>query len=60
MGNEKILTITEEKNNSMRARLRILQSLDAEIAEEIRNWYDWERMTTAYIIKVANRLMIER
>jgi hypothetical protein len=60
MEKEKILTITEEKNNSMRARLRILQSLDSEIAEEIRNWYDWERMTPAYIIKVANRLMVER
>ena len=60
MEKEKILTITEEKNNSMRARLRILQSLDSEITEEIRNWYDWERMTPAYIVKVANLLRVER
>lgn len=50
---EKIGTFEEKQAESMRARLRVLQSLDKRIAREIRNWYEWEKMSPAYILKVA-------
>lgn len=51
-----ILTEKEAQAVSMRARLKVLQKLDKKIAKEIRGWYEWERMTPANILKVAEML----
>lgn len=49
-------TYEEEQKNSMRARLRVLQSLEKNISQEIRGWYEWEIMTPQQILKVAKMI----